>query len=115
MKCYLASAYSRQAEMRDIAARLIEVGHEITARWIDGRHETPPFGMEVDSIEHLGWAAAEDVDDVAACEVLVSVTGGGHRLRGGRHVEAGIAIALGKRRVVLGERESVFDHLPGLE
>lgn len=111
MKIYLASAYSRQAEMRAIAARLVAAGHEVVARWIDGRHETPPDGHAVDSREHLAWAAEEDLADVAACDCLVSVTGGGHRSRGGRHVEHGYALALGKRLLILGERESVFHHL----
>jgi hypothetical protein len=114
-KVYLASAYSRRAEMRAIAAALIAAGHDITARWIDGRHETPSAGMAVDSTEHLGWAADEDVEDVAASDAVVSVTGGGDRSRGGRHVEAGIAIGLGKRRIVLGEREHVFDHRRDVE
>lgn len=112
MKIYIAAAYSRQGEMRALAQYLIDHGHEITARWIDGRHSTPPPGMEPNSREHLAWAAAEDVEDVRAADVVVSVTGGGKRSRGGRHVEYGIALALGKRLIILGYPENVFHHLP---
>jgi hypothetical protein len=35
--------------------------------------------------------------------------------RGGRHVEFGAAVATGKRLIVVGHRENLFHHLPGVE
>lgn len=35
--------------------------------------------------------------------------------RGGRHVEFGLAVALGKRLIVIGHRENLFHHLPAVE
>ena len=35
--------------------------------------------------------------------------------RGGRHAEFGIALALGKRVIVIGPRENVFHALPAVE
>jgi len=42
--------------------------------------------------EHVSWAA-----------------------RGGRHVEFGVALAMGKRLCVVGPRENIFHHLPRVE
>lgn len=39
----------------------------------------------------------------------------GKASRGGRHVEFGMAIALGKRAIVVGSQENVFHLLPGVE
>ena len=115
MKVYLAAAYGRRDELMGYADVLRLAGHEVTARWIDGRHDTPPDGMAPDSVEHLGWAAAEDVADVLAADWLIGFTGGATRARGGRHVKWGIALATGKRLTLIGERENVFHCLPGVE
>lgn len=118
MKVYLASRYSRREELLGYAAELAEHGIEVTARWIQGLHEVPPEGMEVDSPEHHQWCAEDDIADVEAADLLVaftepegSIAGRG---RGGRHVELGYAIAKGKHVIVCGHRENVFCHLPGL-
>jgi hypothetical protein len=47
-----------------------------------------------------------------AAEMVISFTGGGGK--GGRHVEFGLAVAAGKRLVVIGPRENVFHCLPGV-
>ena len=38
----------------------------------------------------------------------------GDRGRGGRHVEFGMAYAMGKSIIVIGDRENVFHSLPGV-
>lgn len=114
MKVYIAAAYGRidTGEAGRWAADLRARGHEVTARWVTGFHDTPPAGIAKGSPEHLAWAAADDVEDVLAADCVVSVTGGSTRARGGRHVELGIGLATGKLMILVGERENVFHHLP---
>ena len=60
--------------------------------------------------------AQEDLGDVMQCDVLISFTerhDSGYS-RGGRHVEFGLAYALGKMLFVVGPRENVFHALEGV-
>lgn len=118
MKVYLASRYSRGSELLGYKADLEPHGIEVTSRWIDGRHETPPVGIEEHSTEHLCWAAQEDIADIEDADLLVAFTEPegaiAGRGRGGRHVELGYALASGKHVIVCGHRENVFCHLPGV-
>ena len=105
MKIYLAARYERRAEMAGYGAELEAMGHEITSRWISGSHD--PM---------IRWArfAEEDIEDITRADAVVSFTENlSHGLsgRGGRHVEFGVAIALGKQLIVVGCRENVFHHL----
>lgn len=61
--------------------------------------------------------ALEDVEDVYSCNLFVALMEADARnnSRGGRHVEFGIAIALDIPLVVIGNRETVFHHLPQVE
>ncbi len=57
-----------------------------------------------------------DQDDVLSADALVcfsEATGEGGN--GGRHVELGMALALGRRVIVIGRREHIFHHLPEVE
>ena len=111
MKIYLATRYRRIDEMNRRAEDLRKLGHLVTSRWLDGHHEAP---MPLDD---PSWPeiAQEDVDDVRAADVVVSFTqsqrGGG----GGRHVEFGLGLGLGKRLVLVGPREHLFHTLPSVE
>jgi len=113
MKIYLASRYSRIAEMRGYRAQLERVGHVVTSRWLD-QHD------DEDQAAHsapLAVFAKVDCDDVAAADCVISFTEeprGGHS-RGGRHVEHGMALAWNKRVIVIGHRENVFHSLPEVE
>jgi hypothetical protein len=114
MKVYLAARYSRIAEMRTYRAQLERVGHVVTSRWVDGKHEAE--NREAHSVQLAGFAQ-EDCDDVKAADCVISFTEaprGGHS-RGGRHVEHGMALAWNKRVVVIGHRENVFHSMPQVE
>lgn len=107
MRIYLAGRYGRREELQEYGAELERLGHEITSRWLSGDHE-----------DRRGEArdAEEDIADVRRAELLLSFTesprsGSG---RGGRHVEFGFALALGKRLALVGPQENVFHTLPGL-
>jgi hypothetical protein len=110
MKLYLAARYGRRAEMQINAVALERLGHQITARWVRGAHE---------NVEERD-CAIDDVQDIMRADALVAFTEGpdtpsGLRARGGRHVEFGFALAQGLRTIVVGPRENVFHHLPGVE
>ena len=116
MKVYLAARYSRRMELAGYATELRDLGINVTSRWLLGLHDTPPEGVAPDSVEHWRWCAEDDIADVDAADVLVAfsepegvVAGRG---RGGRHVELGYAIAIGKPVIVVGYRENVFCCLP---
>ncbi len=82
-------------------------GFVVTSRWV--------FGGEEGKL----WAdiAVLDLLDLKDADVCLSITQphGSPNKGGGRHVEFGYALAMGKRCVLVGEREVVFHHLPGVE
>lgn len=106
MKIYLASAYSRRDEMREVAKTLMAMGHVITSTWLqtnfretgDGEIPTPPD-------ERKTWAL-KDLQDIRQADCVVSFTGGGRR--GGRHVEFGYALGMNKVTFIIGEPEHIF-------
>jgi hypothetical protein len=78
-------------------------GHTIASRWLN-----EPFGR----VEEYGDAerqriAKMDLDDVKDCQALVLVAGP-DRYPGGKFVEAGIALGLGRLILVIGRRENML-------
>jgi hypothetical protein len=119
MKIYLAARYSRNDEMRGVRDVLQAFGHEVTSRWIDqhGGNLLESIVAEKLNAEpgDCSKYALIDIADLEAAEVVISFTsaeGGG---KGGRHIEFGLALGLGKRLVVVGPRENVFHTLPQVE
>lgn len=117
-KVYLAARYSRHDEMqgvRDVLAVL--QGIETTSRWIVCHTDvvgdfTASFTVEFLNAhpEKCAPLGQHDVDDLRAADTVISFTSGGGG-KGGRHVEFGMAAALGKRLIVIGPREHVFHTL----
>lgn len=109
MRVYLAARYSRNPEMRQYAEDLRTLGYDVQAEWITGAHDSATDEA----------AALIDYREVAAADLVISFTEPpgpvNGRGRGGRHVEFGLALGLGKRVVVVGYRENVFHHLPAVE
>lgn len=60
--------------------------------------------------------AMEDAVDIVLCDMFINLAeeprGDG---RGGRHVEFGYALALGKELINIGPRETVFHHLDNVQ
>lgn len=106
MKVYLAARFSDRPYMELVADKLKSHGVEVTARWVYGGED----GLTRKDIAVL------DIDDVAACDTLVTYTQpyGTVTKGGGRHVEFGYALATGKRLILIGERENVFHHYPNV-
>jgi hypothetical protein len=118
-RIYLAARYSRNAEMRGVRDVLEALGHEVTSRWIDQRGGNLLESLVAAELnanpDGCAQYAAIDVDDLTRAETVISFTsaeGGG---KGGRHIEFGLALGLGKHLVIVGPRENVFHTLPGTE
>ncbi len=114
MKVYLAARYSRREELCGYRARLEEMGHEVTSRWLHGQHQALDEEL-VTRPELAGRLAADDVEDIEDCQMLVAFTEVPRAgpTRGGRHVEFGIALQLRPviAAVVVGPVENVFHML----
>lgn len=132
MKVYLAARYGRRLELCAYRNELEAQGIRVTSRWLNGSHQLDKDGSPIgEHGEHLvetgdGEEAArlrqrfvqEDVADVLASDCVVSFTEEPRTPtcnRGGRHVEFGVAVATGKRLMVVGYRENLFHWLPEVE
>jgi hypothetical protein len=110
MRIYIAARYDRRFEMLGVAAEMNRAGHDVTSRWIEGGRGGDPAIT----------AAVEDVEDLTRADCLVTFSEEPERhvpwaARGGRHVEFGLALAMGKRVCLVGPRENVFHHLLRVE
>ena len=118
-RIYLAAAYERNDEMRGVRDVLVALGYEVTSRWIDQEvsGQTEAAGASELAVDPAAYVkfAHKDMDDLHAADTVISFTGGGHVGRGGHHIEFGLALAYGKRLVIVGPREHVFHTLPEVE
>ena len=116
MRFYLAAAFHRKAEMKALSLLIISLGLVCTSRWLD---ETQcPHGGEERKI-FLCDTAKIDFEDVKSADMLIrfsddlsTATIPSRWATGGRLVETGLALAWGKRVVVVGGHQPIFDHLP---
>lgn len=119
MKIYIAARYGRKDELKTLFAKLEELGHECTSRWISDGEEGKTQQQ----------AAEMDVEDVLRADALLFVgePSGSVNRGGGRWFEFGVAFQAGKLCLALlddsgsgehsGSRdghESVFTHLPSV-
>lgn len=116
MRAYLAAAYSRRERIQKVAEYLESMGVEIVSTWLQ---ETYSPTVDIRTLPGgINQALAEkDVEEIRSCDVLIFFAEDQDQQppRGGRHVEFGMALALGKRVVVVGDRENIFHHLPMVE
>jgi nucleoside 2-deoxyribosyltransferase len=117
MKVYLAARFSRLEELLGYKAELRRLGIEVTSRWLLGGHEWVGTADEEIPVEELARFAADDIADLEEADVLICFTESPRSgpARGGRHVEFGYALAIGKPTIVVGHRENVFYCLPGIQ
>lgn len=116
LKVYLAASFSRQREMQVVAARLVEVGVEITSRWLFENQ-----GMKHGNARRkfMMRCALTDLEDVRAADILVRfsddltpITVPSYLATGARMGETMYAYALGKPVIIVGGHQNVFDFLP---
>lgn len=117
-KVYLAARYSRREELLQYREELERFGMSVTSRWLDGNHQIDDEGLSAEAkAGERERFASEDYGDVFDADTVISFTETprSSNSRGGRHVEFGVALGLGKRVVVIGPRENVFHCLPTVE
>lgn len=107
MKIYLAASYIRRDEMRDIAARLVHLGHIVVSRWLWINPSSPDDGVTCPDESISRTAAEQDLWDIEVSDIFICFTDGCPS-RGGRNCETGYAMALGKRVMIVGQRENIF-------
>lgn len=121
-KIYLAARFGRRDEMSGYADELIMDGHQVASRWVYKENQLPAsFGTWANhDQENTALAkkyAGYDAMDVQSCDACVLFTcepGEPGSSSGGRHVEFGMAWALGKRCLVVGPPENIFHVLPSV-
>lgn len=97
--------------MLRIARELEKRGHHVTSRWLAGKSRG---ATRADN-------AAYSLTDILIADCLVlfaegPAMPGGQRADGcGQHVEFGVGLRAGKRLVVVGRRENVFQYVPSVE
>jgi hypothetical protein len=128
MRIYLASRYSRRLELCAYREQLRTMGHDVQARWLDGKHQLDnrgtPIGDDGEKLVEEGADARngelrakfanDDYEDVTRADCVISFTEPprSDASRGGRHVEFGIALAQLTKVIVIGYRENIFHWLP---
>lgn len=121
MKVYLAAAWSRRAEIEEVAVRLRKLGVEVTSNWLTEEKAQQTGAKE----KFLRDRAYLDLEDVARADAIVRFTDPEvfdfsltpiprALLSGARMVEFGYAKALGKTLYVVGGKQNVFDRLDGI-
>lgn len=118
---YLAAPYALRDALRDYADNLNQLGHICTSTWLNATHQLTPGALGTSPDQDESYAKEHvlgDIDDVSRSDVVVLFTWGFSKLvvpeeqlgtnSGGRHVETGVAMALGIPVLVVGEAENIF-------
>jgi hypothetical protein len=111
VKIYIASRYGRKEEMKVVAAKLNAAGHKVASFWIYEIHPTDVTMDQVNDAE-LRETAMADYIELGAADAMLFFAEDPLVVppRGGRHVEFGIAIGMGKDIYVIGPKENIFHH-----
>ena len=109
MKIYISARFSRIDQGNAVKKELESNGHVVTSRWLKGNHKVETEDME-EKFDLMKTFADDDLEDIKAADAILCITEEPRKTntRGGRHVEAGYAMALGKRLFVLGPVENAF-------
>lgn len=117
-RVYLAARYSRREEMLTVREDLAAADYVVTSRWVNGAHQAESGTEHTPAeVELMARFAAEDLEDLRAADYFVSFQETPRRPstnRGGRHVEFGYALAIGKPIICVGPLEHVFTALPSV-
>ena len=111
MKFFIAS--HSQIEAKELMLELIKLGHEITSRWIteDTKFHKSQKAYSDEERMHISLLDEEDVRKAEDGLILISEKTG-RNVPGGKHVETGIALGLGRPIYVIGRKENIFHWHP---
>lgn len=121
MRLYLAARWSRREEVGEYRDQLVELGHEVFARWIDDHPNLSEDQKRSKGKEFPGDPAAVAIncfEDVVKSDALVIFTEAdsdkkrGKTAKGGMWVEFGIALGLNKDVSVVGPHVNTFCWYP---
>lgn len=101
MRVYIAAPFQERQQAQALMAKIEAAGISVTSSWLKQDDELSD------------QFARQDLKDVAYADALVALNPDGYADRGtgGRHVEFGYALALGKRIVLVGARTHIFHYL----
>ena len=106
---YLSARFERRQELQEYQRELESLGIEVIARWLVVEPPSGTRGLSEDELQEL---AELDLEDVQRAEGFVCFSDPvGARDGAARHVEFGLAVAMGKPIVVVGCREHLFHRL----
>jgi hypothetical protein len=115
-RVYLSGQFEDAPVLRTVRDELIRAGCRVTSRWLNGDSSTPATAHagEEGAAARLAAIAYQDFEDIRGADVVVvfNPPAACNAGRGGRHVETGYALALGKKVVVVGARGNVFHWMP---
>lgn len=122
MRIYLAAAFKRKSEVKNIAIALESIGVEVTSRWLD---EKPCPDSEPAKSRFFRETALMDLADIRSADAIVRFTDyevtntinqavDRTLATGARHFECGYALSQGKAVIVVGGPQNVFDYLPNV-
>ena len=106
MKIYISS--HDQIKAQKLAGILKKEGHEIISSWV-WLEFLPTEKIRTDS--EKASIASRDVSEVQLCDALYHIAGP-DRYPGGKFVEVGVALGLGKPVFCVGRRENCLMHHP---
>lgn len=100
---YLAASFKDKNRAKVIANVIREAGIEVVARWL-------LLEKESNIVEEKQQYALVDFEDVEKCQALVLLTG--LSVTGGKHVEMGMALGMGKPVFIYDStKENIFHYL----
>lgn len=103
---YLSASMARAGDMSAVADVLRRYDVEVVSTWHDHVVPNP-------DAERAAQVAKTDLEELSSAGVLIALaeTSAAGYQTGGRHVEFGVALALGLRIILVGTPEHVFGHL----
>lgn len=121
-RVYIAAPFAARDALRDHAAQLTRIGMSCTSDWLqDQTAIASGVGSAPDlPDDDIAKAARKDLENVAAADCIVQFTGlaiealhipgavGPMLHTGGRHIELGYALARGRKAIVIGNPENIF-------
>ena len=112
MRLYLAARYALKDTIAQAADYLQKRGHIIMSDW---HKEVHPPNVKVQDLPHEEnqMLAMKDFNQIHSSEAMLfwAEHPDTATVRGGRHVEFGIGLALNKQIYVLGPKENIFHYL----
>lgn len=110
MRVYLAGPMQMRPQLRGCRDYLELANISITSRWLDTEVSDH---NQITAEERRKWSQ-QDFEDIAMADIVVvwSILAWFNKGTGGRHVELGYAIGVGKPIILVGLRENLFHWHP---